>query len=111
MSILDNTISKPMAQQKVKAQVLSTIKVLYAKMLNDFGSAFGLIWSNPDGLTPAEALESLGTDGKEVFTLAGILKQALNTAKPGSITAANPDVDIAEDGTVTLKAAPASIDK
>lgn len=102
MSLLDNTISKPMASSKVKAQVTGTIKVLYAKMLADFNAAYSLIWNNPDGLTQAEALTALGTDAKEIFTLAGILEGAVNTAKSGSIVVTHPDVVVHDDGTVTL---------
>src|SRR5436190_24322933 len=108
MTILDDngvapTLNMVQKQRKVKGSIKGRAKLTFSVALETFTQGMGLIWANPDGLTPAEALAGLGTDAAEIVNGAEALKVFLNAAKPNTITAPTPStLTINEDGTVTV---------
>jgi hypothetical protein len=101
MGLLDAPkLNKTQAKAKVRTRVITGVRGLFDRMLNEFVTDVGLVWQNEDGLTPDEALEALGPDGVEIFRLAAILKDAINAAKPNTITQVTPDVIPHADGTI-----------
>jgi hypothetical protein len=61
------------------------------------------VWENPDGLTPQQVFDSLGTDAEEALTLSRDLVDFINARAPGSIdTSGLPSLTVNGDGTVTV---------
>jgi hypothetical protein len=118
MSLLSPTLSQfreiP-AEVKLRNEV-NQIKASPRRMADDlirnWERAFDLLWTEKDGITPAQRIEALGTDAAELFGANAALVQFLVTvftgkddalvahilAKVGTI----PEFTAHEDGTVTL---------
>jgi hypothetical protein len=79
-------------QQKQKLtnnQMVKMITDLYDLMHVVYYRGEQLIFTNPYGLTEAQVLEGFGSDAMELLRLAGIVRDCLNLAIPGSV----PDDD------------------
>lgn len=100
MTILDDI---HLQKRELALQIESSIKDTYRNMLSCYMMNYQRIWSNDMGLTPQEVCDALGVHAAETFQLAELCKQALNTAKPGTISLTPPfTITINPDGTVTL---------
>lgn len=61
------------------------------------------VWENPQGLTPQQVFDALGTNGGELFSLSTLLVTTVNTVIPGTLTDTHPyEFTINPDGTVTV---------
>lgn len=84
------------------------------QLLRQWEQAFDLMWSDKDGVTPAQRLAALGPDAAELFAanaaLIGFICQLLKgrddalAAKLAGKTAAIPPHTVHKDGTITLDA-------
>lgn len=62
-----------------------------------------LVWENPDGLSPQEVFDSLGTDAGAYLNVARKTIALLNEELPGTLPEETPKpVTINDDGTVTV---------
>lgn len=78
-----------------------------AQLLRSYTALYHEIWQNPDGLTPQQACDSLGTKAGDLFAVAGIMANALSTIDPAGLgTMATPPLGYTvatnPDGTVTV---------
>lgn len=68
--------------------------------------AFGILWNNPKAKAE-DILAALGSEAAEVFRLSALNIATMNSAKPGTWTAAPPrEFEVHQDGTITLKPLP-----
>jgi len=115
MSLLTPTIQNIPATIRVKVEVnriKSAPLQLVDTMVKQWETAFDLMWTTSNGITPAMRVSELGTNAAEIFQvnakfvgfLASILKDkndalvVLIMAKVATI----PPFTVHEDGTVTL---------
>jgi hypothetical protein len=96
------TLTIEQKQRKAKAIINAQINGLYRQMLSTYTAAMGLVWSNADGLTSQQVFDAFGTDGAELIRLATLLATTVNTATPGTIPAPTVNLQIGEDGKVTV---------
>lgn len=91
-------------QANLKRQTVANLNALYQQMIKVYNTTYGSIWTNPNGLTQAEALAAFGTDATSLFTLGGLIANLVNTAHAGSITNVSAPVAVTfnGDGSVTL---------
>lgn len=97
-------------KQRTALVIRNSVLMLFAQMKNGYEQNHTQVWENPDGLTPQQVCDALGSDAVELFTLASVLANTVNHAKPDTITGSVPDGVTAtpnEDGTVTISEAPA----
>jgi hypothetical protein len=95
------TLSKEQEQHRLKATLGGKVNILFRQMLAVYTDGMASIWQNA-ALTPQEAFDAFGTDAGELVRLAGVLKDAMNSAKPGSISHAPAAFTVNEDGTVMV---------
>ena len=71
-----------------------------------YNNAQQWIWTNPDGLTPAQVAADLGTDGTALFALAAqivaLLNPYLSSSQQLAIAPAGHTVTSNSDGSVSL---------
>ena len=85
-----------------------------AQLLMNFRSVYNEVWKNPDGLTPQQVSDALGTKADNLFVIAGTMANALYQIDPaglGSMVGPPAGYTITgnADGTVTITlAAPAA---
>jgi hypothetical protein len=78
---------------------------LWLRMVVAFNEGSQIFWRNPDGLTPQQIADSLGSRGVEVFTLHGKLGALLAEVNPSAIgpgMAVVGSFQYNEDGTVAV---------
>jgi len=109
MSIIDNTInerSEPTKEEKVERAVkrikVKSTETLYG-LIGTYQELTKVVWANPQGLTPQEVLDGLGSDATSLFQLAKVLVTTVNTVQPNTLSANHPNsLTFNEDGTVTV---------
>lgn len=108
MGILNNVAvpsrglgAKGLAQALLKTEVTDVANQVFQSMVTAYYTQIERIFSHPQ-LTPQEALDAFGLDAAELVTLAGLLKTAINTAKPGLIGDLPAVLIPNKDGTVSL---------
>src|ERR1039458_7760030 len=76
------------------------------QMIRKYNTDYTNFWTNSDGLTPAECVAALGTDGAEAVEKLGALKTFINSMYAGSIpdVATPQTITPNQDGTITLGA-------
>jgi hypothetical protein len=87
MSILDNNTPGnliPPATRVANQLVNMTVRS-YQQMVDTFNRGSIMFWQNPQGLTPDEIAEALGTNAQEVFQLHYKLGQLIGGVKPEAI--------------------------
>ena len=95
------TLEQKQVQQK--ASIKAVINVQYNVLTSSITKLFGMVWSNPAGLTPQQVFDAFGTDCAQLHGLFALFSNALNTAKAGSITLAEPHpVTVNGDGSCTV---------
>jgi len=104
MGILDTPVlTLAQKQAATKTQLRAVARGMRDTLAKQYGTGFDLVWNNPMGLTPQEALNALGTDAGQLLTFAETLKATINTLAPGTITQAAPhNVTVNQDGTATV---------
>ena len=107
MSILDNNpnvdIIPPVA--RVANQLINMTIRSYQQMVDSFNRGAIMFWKNPQGLTPDEIAEALGTNAQEVFALHYKLGQLIGSVKPEAIAEGVSligEFTYNEDGSVTI---------
>lgn len=105
MSILDNNPQNPVDKAiSVASTIKGSTRQTFHMMTNAFNSGSKNFWKNPHA-TPAQIVEALGTDAREVFELHYALGQLINSIKPESIQEGWNVIGqftMNEDGTVTI---------
>lgn len=105
MSILDNNPQNPIDKAiRVANTIKGSTRQTFQMMTNAFNTGSKNFWKNPHS-APAQIVEALGTDAREVFELHYALGQLINSIKPESIQegwAAIGQFTMNEDGTVTI---------
>lgn len=91
-----------LADQVQKAAVLSTLR-----FISGVNQGFDLVWNNPEGYTPEQVVEALGTQASAVFRRHAATVQFLAGQSPEALRLVGmppSDVTITHnpDGTVTL---------
>lgn len=86
MSILDNGPGNivPPANRVANQLVNMTVRT-YQQMVDSFNRGAIMFWQNPQGLTPDEIAEALGTNAQEVFGLHYKLGELIGSVKPEAI--------------------------
>ena len=105
MSILNPTTELTTAQKQNRAAqaIQSQAANLFANMGRTYEQISNIVFNNPQGLTPQEVLDALGTNAAELLSLSDLLVQTVNAAAPGTITPGYPVTLTANpDGTVTV---------
>lgn len=87
MSILDQgPINVMPVNIKVANQLINMTVRSYQSMVDSFNRGAILFWHNPQGLSPAEIAEALGTNAKEVFQLHYKLGELIGSVKLEAIS-------------------------
>ena len=78
-----------------------------AQLLQHFRGLYQEVWRNPDGLTPQQVCDGLGTKAGSLFVIAGTLANALYQIDPAGLgnmisVPAGYNATIHADGTVTI---------
>lgn len=107
MSILDNnpTVDIVPPATRVANQLVNMTVRSYQQMVDSFNRGAIMFWQNPQGLTPDEIAEALGTNAQEVFSLHYKLGQLIGSVKPEAIAEGVSIVGefaYNEDGSVTI---------
>lgn len=110
MSLIDRgSDSKPpemtLDQKKIitKKQIEQRTFNAYKTLIETYNDLYTKVWENPMGLTPQQVFDELGTEGIELFKLSAILVETVNSAKPGTLSRAQPyEFTINPDGTVIV---------
>lgn len=114
MSILDGGPINPIQPaQRVANQLLNMTIRSYQNMVDSFNRGSVLFWDNPQGLSPTEIAEALGTNGQEVFQLHYALGQLIGSVKPEAIAEGVSVVGqftYNEDGSINIIPPPVSPD-
>ena len=116
VAAFQTTAASPLAQRQAHtATVLPTrLTTSEAQLLQSFRALYGEVWKNPDGLTPQQVCDALGTKADNLFVIAGTLVNALSQIDPAGLGAmvnlpTGYTVTGNADGTVTVSfAAPAA---
>ena len=77
------------------------------QLLRSFSALYQEVWQNPDGLTPQQVCDALGSRAASLFVVAGTMSNALYTIDPAGLgTMVNMPtgytVTLHADGTATL---------
>lgn len=106
MSILDDgprNIVPP--ADRIANQLVNMTVRSYQQMVDSFNRGAIMFWKNPQGLTPDEIAEALGTNAQEVFSLHYKLGQLIGSVKPEAIAEGVSIIGefvYNEDGTVNI---------
>jgi len=106
MSILNPETPTPPGieefQVRTKKQLVSIARDTLNMLSRQHNDAVRLMWQNQK-LTPEEVVAGMGTDAAELFTLMYLLRNFIDTVRPGYIEFTMPmNPTLNEDGTVTL---------
>jgi len=110
MPILEKKVDQePTLEQKkelIAKRLVKQVQDVYNNLRQSYQDIYRMVWENPRELTPQQVLDGLGSEAAELFQLAGILLQTLETANPGStddLPKSDPSrYTINDDGTVTI---------
>lgn len=110
MGILDGQNQSPIPPASVAAdRIIAEAREVWARLVLSFNESAIFFWQNPDGLTPIQIAEALGTSGKEVFQLHGKLGELIASIKPAAIADGLSVVgqfSYREDGSVNIENQP-----
>lgn len=106
MSILNEpNINPPTLAETTAYNIKNQALTIYKEMVNAFNSGSKYFWQNPNGLSPSEISQALGTEAREIFELHYALGQLINNIKPEAIVegwSVIGQFTMNEDGTVTI---------
>jgi hypothetical protein len=92
-------------QDRVSTQIKRKSFETFQGLIGSYTDIKKRVWDNPQGLTPQEVMDSLGTSAAELFQLSSLLVTTVNTAQPDTLDASQPyEFTINPDGTVTVGA-------
>lgn len=105
MSILDQQVGAPQptaAQRahRVKQHIAST----YRQTVHAHQHGMKLLWDTPEGITPQDVIDALGTDAAEAFALSASLATLIESIDADQVVSVPDGVTFTAnpDGTVTL---------
>jgi len=106
MSVLNKDVNlRPDPAKQAAIDLIRTTQHTFGMMTHAFNEGSRKFWSNPDGATPQQIADELGTDAAEVFQLHSKLGTLLAEVDPTSVTEGLSIVGnftMNEDGTVTV---------
>ena len=80
-------------QAQLQQQVKNKASQAFQQMVRQQNDGINAIWHNPNGLTPQQAVDALGTDAARIFAAHGALTNAVVaavSADNAAMTALNP---------------------
>ena len=90
-------------QADTAADIIGRSRGCFEAMVATHNSLMELFWNHPQGLTPQQVSDSLGTAAASLFILGGQLQQLCNAVKPESCPKLPSHAfTINPDGTVTV---------
>ena len=90
-------------QQRAARRIKQMATELFSGMGDTYQGIREIVWQNPQGLTPQQVFDALGTEGAELFQLSSLLVQTVNAAKPDTLDGSQPyNFTVNDDGTVTV---------
>jgi hypothetical protein len=96
------------AEKQVKVKTLISQRLSQAFQMLD-GTLWKLaqtVWDNPEGLTPQEVLDAVGSDSAALFQVSSLVSQLVAVAsgsEPAAVMPLGWTYQINEDGTVSVK--------
>lgn len=109
MPIIDPTINQPteptleQKKERVSRRIKQRSTETLFGLIGTYEELKNAVWNNPQGLTPQQVFDSLGTDASQLFSLSTVLVQTVNTVQPNTLVDSHPyNYTINEDGTVTV---------
>lgn len=110
MGILDdqNTVIVPPASMAANA-LIAEARDVWNRMNASFTEGAKFFWRHPDGISPQEIADAMGTAGVEVFSLHARLGQLIASVSPDAVSEGMSyvgEVSYADDGTVTVTPPP-----
>jgi hypothetical protein len=85
-----------------KTKIVNSLNSEFKSLKRASEQLFAAVWHNPKA-TPAEILESFGTDAHQLFVIASTIKEALNAIQPGTLSLTPPvPYTINLDGSVSV---------
>ena len=109
MPLTAQKLAAPPARSTADAQTLTLNRAIklalsdLAALQKMYRDGVNLIWKNPYGLSPQDAVAALGKNAADAFARINDLATAINNESPGGANFTPPmTVTINADGTVTL---------
>lgn len=106
MNILQETeVTPPSPAQDAADSIRLQIKSTWNRVLMSHQRGMASLWEDlPEGTTPQDVLDELGTDAADVFTLSTALATLIGTIDPDAVVGVPEGVTVTvnDDGTVTL---------
>lgn len=94
-------------QSSAAADIIGRSRGCFEVMTSTHNALMDLFWTHPQGLTPQQVSDSLGTGAASLFIFGGQLQQLCNAIKAGSCPKLPSNAfAINPDGTVTILEAP-----
>lgn len=94
-----------MLQAKTASNIRNILSIQYRRNVDSYNQVYGLIWKNPDGLTPQQAFDGLKKDAVSLLQIGVGMANYVNSIIPNSVPADGPSqysVNPNPDGTVTV---------
>lgn len=93
MSLINpNDKSLAEIQAETVMEIRGQVAALWASMVSIYGHCMNVLWRNPNGLTPQQVCNAFGTKASELFMLAGMLANLLNTVAPNNCARSSIDL-------------------
>lgn len=90
-------------QDRVKTQIARKSYETFQGMIGSYNDIKERVWNNPQGLSPQEVFDALGTNSAELFQLSALLVATVNSAAPDTLDGSQPYAfTVNGDGTVTV---------
>jgi len=106
MNILQETeVTLPSPAEDAAESIRTQIKGTWNQILMAHQRGMATIWNDlPEGTTPQDVLDELGTDAADVFTLSAALATLIGSIDPDAVVHVPEGVTVTanDDGTVTL---------
>ena len=108
-SIIENP-AKQLSITDRQSRVAQNIRMQTFHFFTDvkkrYETLFNIVWNNPLGLTPQQALDGMGSNAVELFQYSDLLRTMLTQVDESYIPPQTPNkVSINEDGTVIVGSA------
>lgn len=96
------TLSPADLQSKFNIQTLIKINSNYEQIVHIVNQMISTIWANPNGYTPQQVWNILGTNAVVVRNFYIQFIAGLNGTKVGSVVFSEPALTVNKDGTITI---------
>jgi len=103
-NIIQEAVPLTKAQAKKKVEILTKriVNIELQNIKKACAELWMLYWNNPDGLTPQEAFDALGTDGPQICLISSAAAQFMNAIKLGTVSDTTPKPLSVVDGKIVV---------